>query len=77
VAAGGDPPTGGIADWCCSLDADLHLLLSVEEEEEYHSRSVRAASSRVKDLVACPQPDCQGLAVAGGMPIDLGLAGQG
>eukprot|EP00884_Botryococcus_braunii_P001924 jgi/Botrbrau1/11732/Bobra.0195s0059.1 len=65
-AAGGPEASTLPADWCCNLDGDLPFLLTLEEEEEYFSRSVRSASLKVKDLVPCPVPDCTGLAVAGG-----------
>lgn len=67
-AAEGPKPGGPISDWCCNLDGDLPLLLTLEEEEEYNSRSVCTASSKTKELVPCPQPNCGGLAVAGGAP---------
>ena len=48
-----------------SMDADLWLLLTEEEEGEYLARSVRAAAQRSADLVPCTAPGCEGLAVAG------------
>ncbi len=51
-----------------SLDADLWLLLTEAEEGEYLARSVRAAAARCADLVPCPAPGCEGLAVAGDGP---------
>lgn len=48
------------------MDADLWVLLTEEEEAEYLARSVRAAAQRCADLVPCPAPGCDGLAVAGG-----------
>jgi hypothetical protein len=65
-AAGGPPANPNPLEWCCNLDGDLPILLTLEEEEKYFSCSVRTATSRTKDLVPCPQPDCPGLAVAGG-----------
>ena len=47
-----------------SMDADLWLLLTEEEEAQYLARSVRAAAQRCADLVPCPAPGCEGLAVA-------------
>lgn len=55
----------GPSAWCCSLDADIPLLLTVEEEEQYLERSLKAAANSCADLVPCPQPDCEGVAVAG------------
>jgi hypothetical protein len=63
--ADGRGPSGAAA-WCCSLDADITVLLSVEEEEEYLQRSLKAAANSCADLVQCPKPDCFGMAVAGG-----------
>ena len=51
-----------------SLDADLWLLLTEAEEGEYLARSVRVAAARCADLVPCPAPGCEGLAVAGDGP---------
>ncbi|KAK9846018.1 hypothetical protein WJX81_008504 [Elliptochloris bilobata] len=62
---GGDGGGDGPVEWCCSLDADLWLLLTEEEEAEYLARSVRAAAQRCADLVPCPAAGCEGLAVAG------------
>lgn len=50
----------------CSFDADITLLLSVEEEEEYLARSLKAATNSCADLVPCPQANCDGVAVTGG-----------
>ena len=55
----------GPSAWCCSLDADIPLLLTVEEEEQYLERSLKAAANSCADLVPCPQPTCEGVAVAG------------
>ena len=63
--AGPDAP-GGAKDWCCSFDADVPLLLSVEEEEQYLARSLKAALNASACLFPCPQPGCEGCAVAGG-----------
>ena len=66
-AAGPDGGGGGNArHWCCSLDADVTLLLSVEEEELFLQRSLRAALNSTADLLPCPQVGCEGIAVAGG-----------
>lgn len=62
--AGQDVP-GGPSAWCCSLDADITLLLTVKEEEQYLERSLKAAANSSADLVPCPQPNCEGMAVAG------------
>ena len=51
--------------WCCTLDADVYLLLTVEEEQQYMERSLKAAVNSCAALVPCPQPDCKGMAVAG------------
>ena len=59
-----DVPSGPSA-WCCTLDADIPLLLTIEEEEQYLERSLKAAANSCPDLVPCPQPDCKGMAVAG------------
>ena len=48
-----------------SMDADLWLLLTEEEEAQYLARSLRAAAQRCADLVPCPAPGCEGLAVTG------------
>ncbi|KAL0044049.1 hypothetical protein WJX82_005848 [Trebouxia sp. C0006] len=45
-----------------SLDADVHMLLTHEEEEEYLSKSLKAAAHRYGSLVQCPKPDCEGVA---------------
>ncbi len=50
----------------CSFDADITLLLSVKEEEEYLARSLKAATNSCADLVPCPQANCDGVAVTGG-----------
>ena len=50
-------------EWCCSLDADLNLLLTCEEMETYHQRVCPAAALRSQELKPCPQTDCTGLAV--------------
>ena len=55
----------GPSAWCCTLDADVLLLLTVEEEEQYLERSLKAAANSCPDLKSCPQPDCKGMAVAG------------
>ncbi|BDA42122.1 probable ATP-dependent RNA helicase DEAH11, chloroplastic at C-terminar half [Coccomyxa sp. Obi] len=68
-AAAGDVDggqTNGPASWCCSFDADITLLLSVEEEQEYLARSLKAATNSCADLVPCPQANCEGMAVSGG-----------
>ena len=57
-------PSGPSA-WCCTLDADIPLLLTLEEEEQYLERSLKAAANSCADLVPCPQPNCEGVAVAG------------
>ena len=59
-----DIPSGPSA-WCCTLDADVHLLLTVEEEQQYLERSRKAARDLCANLVPCPQPDCEGMAVVG------------
>ena len=59
-----DIPSGPSA-WCCTLDADIPLLLTVEEEEQYLERSLKAAANSCADLAPCPQPNCDGVAVAG------------
>ncbi len=59
-----DIPRGPSA-WCCTLDADVHLLLTVEEEQQYLERSRKAARTLCANLVPCPQPDCEGMAVVG------------
>lgn len=43
----------------------MPLLLTVEEEEQYLERSLKAAANSCADLVPCPQPNCEGMAVAG------------
>ena len=35
-------PSGPSA-WCCTLDADMPLLLTVEEEEQYLERSLKGS----------------------------------
>ena len=35
------------------------------EEEQYLQRSLKAAANACADLVPCPQPGCEGMAVAG------------
>ena len=60
---GADPPATP-AEWCCNLDGDVNLLLSLEELEEYTAKSLKAAGNRVRDLVPCPKADCEGLTVA-------------
>ena len=50
----------------CSFDADIPLLLSVEEEEQYLARSLKAATNSSPDLLPCPTADCEGVAVTGG-----------
>ena len=55
-----------------SMDADLWLLLTEEEEAQYLARSVRAAAQRCADLVPCMAPGCEGLAVAGNGAADHG-----
>lgn len=50
----------------CSLDADITLLLCVEEEEQYLARSLKAATNASPDLLPCQKADCDGVAVAGG-----------
>ena len=59
-----------VQDWCCSIDADLVLLLTSEEMDTYHQRVLPAAALRSQELKQCPQTDCIGLAVAeqGGSP---------
>ncbi len=59
-----DIPSGPTA-WCCTLDADIPLLLTVEEEEQYLERSLKAAANSCAELVPCPQPNCKGMAVTG------------
>lgn len=39
-------PLQGRHSRCGSLDADVHMLLSHEEEEEYLSKSLKAAAHR-------------------------------
>ncbi|KAK9901691.1 hypothetical protein WJX75_008551 [Coccomyxa subellipsoidea] len=56
----------GAAAWCCSFDADITLLLCVEEEEQYLARSLKAATNASPDLLPCQKADCDGVAVAGG-----------
>ncbi|CAL5223008.1 g5459 [Coccomyxa viridis] len=55
----------GPSAWCCTLDADVPLLLTAEEEKQYLKRSLKAAVNSCADLVQCPQPNCEGVAVAG------------
>ena len=64
-AGRGDDIPNGPSAWCCSLDADIPLLLTLEEEEQYLERSLKAAANSCADLVPCPQPNCEGVAVAG------------
>ncbi len=64
-AAGREDIPSGPSAWCCTLDADIPLLLTVEEEEQYLERSLKAAANSCADLVPCPQPNCDGVAVAG------------
>ena len=66
-----DIPRGPSA-WCCTLDADVPLLLTVEEEEQYLERSRKAARNSCANLVPCPQPDCEGMAVVGQGETDVG-----
>lgn len=47
------------------MDADIPLLLSVEEEEQYLARSLKAATNACPDLLPCPRADCEGVAVGG------------
>ena len=47
-----DIPRGPSA-WCCTLDADVHLLLTVEEEQQYLERSRKAARNSYA-LIWCP-----------------------
>ena len=63
--AGDEDAPSGPSAWCCTLDADMPLLLTVEEEEQYLERSLKAAANSCADLVPCPQPNCEGMAVAG------------
>ena len=56
--------TSEVQDWCCSIDADLVLLLTSEEMDTYHQRVLPAAALRSQELKQCPQTDCIGLAVA-------------
>ncbi|EIE20626.1 hypothetical protein COCSUDRAFT_57197 [Coccomyxa subellipsoidea C-169] len=67
AAAGEEDNSGanGPSAWCCSLDADIPLLLSVEEEEQYLARSLKAATNACPDLLPCPRADCEGVAVGG------------
>ncbi len=63
--AGREDIPSGTNPWCCTLDADIPLLLTVEEEEHYLERSLKAAANSCADLVPCPQANCEGVAVAG------------
>lgn len=47
-----------------SMDPDIWMVLTEEEQAEYLACSVRAAGQRSADLVPCPMPGCAGLAVA-------------
>ena len=69
--AGREDIPSGTNPWCCTLDADIPLLLTVEEEEHYLERSLKAAANSCADLVPCPQANCEGVAVAG--PGETGL----
>lgn len=63
-----------VHDWCCSLDADLVLLLTGEEMDTYHQRVCPAAALHSQELQQCPQTDCIGLAVAEQGVVFSGLA---
>ena len=66
-------PSGPNA-WCCTLDADMPLLLTVEEEQQYLERSLKAAANSCSDLVPCPKPNCDGVAVAGAGKLYVSMA---
>lgn len=55
----------GVDYWCCSLDADVPLLLSKTEHMEYSNKSLQAAVAKGGDLLPCPKTDCHGIAVRG------------
>ena len=63
--AGQERVPSGPSAWCCTLDADVPQLLTTKEQQQYLERSVKAAARFRADLVPCPQPDCEGIAVAG------------
>ncbi|KAK9812800.1 hypothetical protein WJX72_004047 [[Myrmecia] bisecta] len=48
---------------CCSLDADVAMLLTPKEQGDYEQKTLKAAAHRTADLVLCPRPDCEGLVV--------------
>lgn len=49
--------------WCCTLDADVPQLLTAKEEKRYLHCSLKAAARSRGDLVTCPRPKCEGMAV--------------
>ncbi len=57
-----DIPSGPSA-WCCSVDADVRQLLTPKEEKRYLQNSLKAAARSRGDLVTCPRPKCEGMAV--------------
>ena len=63
--AGQEVIPSGPSAWCSTLDADIPLLLTVEEEQHYLERSLKAARNSCAYLMPCPQPDCEGMAAFG------------
>ena len=70
--AGQEPVLSGPSAWCCNLDADVPRLLTAKEEQQYLERQLRAEARFRNDLVPCPQPDCEGVAVIGQGETDVG-----
>ena len=63
--AGQENISSGPSAWCCTLIADIPLLLTVEEEQQYLERSFKTARNSCAYLMPCPQPDCEGMAAFG------------